>query len=300
MTKYTYKQLCKFFKEEEKPKGNRRITQFKRWEKEYNITKIPHTNSYTLEKKPLDIQESSQQKVDLKTLIEPMICDLFIQEDTRHLGTSQSDLHERLGLVNGNFFALGYNNVLKEQYAKELNITVDQLTDYKDAVYDLNKQTINNVLKSLAKKGVLIIDRTYKLKHHDGNVTYANENYKIHILGVRNKVSKRMTGLFYNEIKDKYVREKVLKEINKELGIASHYDAIMLHLDIESIKIYLSEKYPEYISYNSNKTEVNKKNRNKIIASTRGDLKDISLQSKKKVTAKIIALSPTNIIAINK
>ena len=45
MQKYNYKQLCKFFKEEEKPKGNRRITQFKRWRKEYDIEKIPHTNS---------------------------------------------------------------------------------------------------------------------------------------------------------------------------------------------------------------------------------------------------------------
>lgn len=294
MEKYSYKQLCKKFKEKEKPVGSRRQAQFKRWGKEYNIEKIPHTNSYTLEKKPLDIQESSQQKVDLKTLIEPMICDLFVQEDTRHLGTSQSDLHERLGLVNGNFFALGYNDVLKEQYAKELNVPIEQLVDYKDAVYDLNKQTINNVLKSLAKKGVLIIDRTYKLKHYDGTITYATENYKTHVLGVRNKVAKNMTGLFYNEIKDKHVREKVLKEINNELGIASHYDAIMLHLDIESIKIYLSEKYPEYVSYSNNRTEVNKKNRTKIVASTRGELKNISLQPKRKMTAKIIALNACN------
>ena len=136
MQKYNYKQLCKIFKEEEKPRGNRRMTQFKRWRKEYDIEKIPHTNSYTLKKKPLDIQECSQQKVDLKTLIEPMICDLFVREDTRHLGTSQSDLHEKLGLVNGNFFALGYNDALKEQYAKELNVPVEQLADYKDAVYD--------------------------------------------------------------------------------------------------------------------------------------------------------------------
>ena len=146
----------------------------------------------------------------------------------------------------------------------------------------------------MAKKGVLIIDRTYKLKHYDGTITYATENYKTHVLGVRNKVAKNMTGLFYNEIKDKHVREKVLKEINNELGIASHYDAIMLHLDIESIKIYLSEKYPEYVSYNCNKIEVNKKNRTKIVASTRGELKNISLQPKRKMTAKIIALNACN------
>jgi hypothetical protein len=68
----------------------------------------------------------------------------------------------------------------------------------------------------------------------------------------------------------------------------------MLHLDIESIKIYLSEKYPEYVSYSNNRTEVNKKNRTKIVASTRGELKNISLQPKRKMTAKIIALNACN------
>ena len=48
------------------------------------------------------------------------------------------------------------------------------------------------------------------------------------------------------------------------------------------------------MSYSNNRTEVNKKNRTKIVASTRGELKNISLQPKRKMTAKIIALNTCN------
>ena len=290
MKEYSYKALCDFFGEERQT-SRKRDLQFKRWRKEYIITKVPSKNKYTLKQHPLDTRELSTKRVDLKKFIEPMICELFIQENTRNLGTTQTELHERIGLVNEMFFKMGYMLELKEGYAQKLNVSVDELSDYKAEVYDLNKITINNVLKNLEKKGVIIADRTYKIKHLDGSITYANEDYKTEIMRVRNEVARSMTdGLLYNQITDKHLREKVLKNINTALGIQGHYDAIMLHLDVESIKTYLSNEYTHYNNYDDTKIEVNHANRDKIMKSKRGELKNIPYDDKKKITTKIIAI----------
>ena len=291
MKDYSYKELCSLFKEENKPVGKRRQLQFERWNKEYVVNKVPNKNRYTLEPRTLDTKELSSKRVDLKRFIEPMICELFIQENTRHFGTTQTELHERIGLVNDKFFKLSYLSELRETYAKKLNISVEELSEYKEEVYDLNKVTINNVLKDLEKKGVLIVDRTYKIKNIDGSISYADEEYKTHIMSVRNEISRSMTdGLLYNQIKDKHLREKILKNVNSTLGIIGHYDAIMLHLDIDSVKVYLSTEYTHYNNYNDTMLEVNSANRDKIMKSRRGELKNIPYDDKRKITTEIIAI----------
>ena len=291
MKDYSYKELCSLFKEENKPVGKRRQLQFERWNKEYVVNKVPNKNRYTLEPRTLDTKELSSKRVDLKRFIEPMICELFIQENTRHFGTTQTELHERIGLVNDKFFKLSYLSELRETYAKKLNISVEELSEYKEEVYDLNKVTINNVLKDLEKKGVLIVDRTYKIKNLDGSISYADEEYKTHIMSVRNEISRSMTdGLLYNQVKDKHLREKILKNVNSTLGIVGHYDAIMLHLDIDSVKVYLSTEYTHYNNYNDTMLEVNSANRDKIMKSRRGELKNIPYDDKRKITTEIIAI----------
>ena len=290
MKDYSYKDLCSLFKEDPQVSRKRNL-QFDRWRKEYDIVKVPNKNRYALSERTLDTKELSTKRADLKRFIEPMICELFIQENTRHFGTTQTELHERIGLVNDKFFKLSYLSELRETYAKKLNISVEELSEYKEEVYDLNKVTINNVLKDLEKKGVLIVDRTYKIKNLDGSITYADEEYKTHIMSVRNEISRSMTdGLLYNQVKDKHLREKILKNVNSTLGIIGHYDAIMLHLDIDSVKVYLSTEYTHYNNYNDTMLEVNSANRDKIMKSRRGELKNIPYDDKRKITTEIIAI----------
>ena len=287
---YNYSELCEFFNEP-KEKSNKKTLQFERWRKEYNITKLPNKNRYTLEKKPLDTKELSTKRVDLKRFIEPMICELFIQENTRHLGTTQKELHEKLGLVNDNFFKIGYMSELKESYALKLKVSTDELVSYKNEVYDLNKVTINRVLDDMVKKGILIVDRTYKIKHIDNSITYADDNLKTSIMEKRNEIARAMSdGMLYNQIKDKHLKEKVIKAVNSYFGIVGHYDAMMLHLDIESVKIYLSNEYAHYNTYAETMLDVNKANRDKIVKSKRGELKNIPYDDKKKITTEIVAI----------
>jgi hypothetical protein len=64
----------------------------------------------------------------------------------------------------------------------------------------------------------------------------------------------------------------------------------MLILDIESIEYYLQAKYSYYNTYEASKIESNDGNRNKIMKSTRGELKNIPYDNKKKLTTSLIAL----------
>ena len=64
----------------------------------------------------------------------------------------------------------------------------------------------------------------------------------------------------------------------------------MLHLDIDSVKVYLSTEYTHYNNYNDTMLEVNSANRDKIMKSRRGELKNIPYDDKRKITTEIIAI----------
>jgi hypothetical protein len=290
MEEYSYKDLCIMFNEESK-KSNARDKQFKRWRKEYDIEKIPHKNKYTVKPRTLDVAKPSAKRADLKKIIEPMICDLFIKEGKSFLGLTQLEIHEKLGLINHNFSKLTYTKEAKQLYADSLKIPIEDVDNYRDEVYNLNKITINSIIKDMEKKGILAKNSCYKMIDENDNVTFSDKHMTSEIMRARNDLARKIAGEeLYTDIKDKHLREKVLKEVNKQVGLKSHYQAFMLILDIESIEYYLQAKYSYYNTYEASKIESNDGNRNKIMKSTRGELKNIPYDNKKKLTTSLIAL----------
>jgi ankyrin repeat protein len=125
----------------------------------------------------------------------------------------------------------------------------------------------------------------------NNNMTFSDKHMTSEIMRARNDLARKIAGEeLYTDIKDKHLREKVLKEVNKQVGLKSHYQAFMLILDIESIEYYLQAKYSYYNTYEASKIESNDGNRNKIMKSTRGELKNIPYDNKKKLTTSLIAL----------
>ncbi len=290
MGEYTYRDLCEMF-EEEPSKSSARDKQFKRWRKEFNIEKVPNKNKYTVEPKTLDVAKPSTKRADLKRIIEPMICDLFIKEGKTFLGLTQLEIHEKLGLINRNFSELTYTKEAKQLYADSLKVPIEDINNYRDEVYNLNKVTINSILKDMEKKGILIKTQCYKLIGENNNVTFSDKNTTSEILQLRNDLAREIAGEnLYVNIKDKHLKEKIIKEVNRKIGQKSHYQAFMLILDVKSIEYYLQDKYAYYKTYEASKIESNNGNRNKIMKSTRGELKNIPYDNKRKLTTSLIAL----------
>lgn len=291
MEEYTYKDLCEMF-EEEPSKSSARDKQFKRWRKEFDIVKVPNKNKYTITPKTLDVAKPSVKRADLKRIIEPMICDLFIKEGKPFLGLTQLEFHEKLGLINHKFSELTYTKEAKQMYADSLKVPIEDVNNYRNEVYNLNKITINSIIKSMDKKGILSVNRCYKIVDKNNNVSFTDQKMFKKIMTERNRLAREYDSSVtaYNEIEDKHLREKILKEVNDILDIRTHYDAIMLILDIDSIECYLQKEYDYYETYEVSKIESNNGNRNKIMKSTRGELKNIPYDNKKKLTTSLIAL----------
>lgn len=291
MDEYTYRDLCKMF-DEEPTKSGSKDRQFKRWRKEFNIEKVPNKNKYTVEPKTLDVAKPSTKRADLKRIIEPMICDLFIKEGKSFLGLTQLEFHEKLGLINHKFSELTYTKEAKQMYADSLKVPIEDISKYRNEVYNLNKITINSIIKDMDKKGILSVSRCYKIVYNNNKVSFTDRKMFKKIMAERNRLAREydQNVTTYNEIEDKHIREKILKEVNDILGIRTHYDAIMLVLDIDSIECYLQKEYDYYETYESSKIESNNGNRNKIMKSTRGELKNITYDNKKKLTTSLIAL----------
>ena len=143
----------------------------------------------------------------------------------------------------------------------------------------------------MEKKGILIKTQCYKLIDENNNVIFSDKDTTSEILQLRNDLAREIAGEnLYVNVKDKHLKEKILKEVNRKINQKSHYQAFMLILDVKSIEYYLQDKYAYYKAYEASKIESNNGNRNKIMKSTRGELKNIPYGNKKKLTTSLIAL----------
>jgi hypothetical protein len=241
--------------------------------------------------KPKSFQAPITKRVTYADLLEPMILSIFLQKDTKHLAITQQELQEELGFVNDNFRTVTWDFDLREIVAKKLGIEPSELSKYRTELYNLNKDAINSVIKHMVKLGVLFSDRTYKITYNDGTVGYADDDLKTSILEYRNRVSQLMAnGLLYNQVKDEYLSKKILENVNTHFGFRSHYNAMLLHLDIDSIKHYVEMNYIHYNTYEEAKIEVNNRTQEKAVKSKRGELKNLPINKKKVLVKELVDL----------
>jgi hypothetical protein len=64
----------------------------------------------------------------------------------------------------------------------------------------------------------------------------------------------------------------------------------MLHLDLDSIRLYIAEHYANYNTYEQAKHEVNTRTQDKAIKSKRGELKFLPTDKKKTLVKELIKL----------
>ena len=288
---YSYSELCEFFNENKVSNSRQREQQINRWRRSCNLVKIEGTYKYKMIGKPKSFQAPMTKRVTYADLLEPMILSIFLQKDTKHLAITQQELQEDLGFVNDNFRTVTWDFDLREIVAKKLGIEPSELSKYRTELYNLNKDAINSVIKHMVKLGVLFSDRTYKITYNDGTVGYADDDLKTSILEYRNRVSQLMAnGLLYNQVKDEYLSKKILENVNNHFGFKSHYNAMLLHLDIDSIKHYVEMNYIHYNTYEEAKIEVNNRTQEKAVKSKRGELKKLPIDKKKKLVKELVDL----------
>lgn len=288
---YNYSELCGFFGEQQIKNRRQRDQQIERWRRNYDITRIEGTYKYTLMEKPKSFETPITKKITYADLLEPMILQIFADKDTTHLGITQQELQQELGFVNDNFRNVVWDFDLREIVAKKLNIDPSELSKYRSELYELNRVTINNVIKHLEKLGVLFVDNTYKITLYDGTIIYADDEKKTEILEYRNKIASVMAhGLLYNQVKDENLSKRILEQVNRHFQYKNHYSAMMLHLDLDSIRLYIAEHYANYNTYEQAKHEVNTRTQDKAIKSKRGELKFLPTDKKKTLVKELIKL----------
>ena len=293
----SYKELCEKFGEEKiKSRGKARHLQFERWRKEYNIEKIDGKNKYTVTKKRF--LEKQQEKKSLtrfkfSDLLEPIIYSTLVNQEDNKIVLTKLEQQVAFGLVNTSY---QFKELYTTQIASTMGVDPKDLVKFKTEVWNINNQTIRNIINSMIKKKIVVKYDTYKCIDLNDDEFIAKDNYYLAILEKLNAESIKLTKGIYAEIKDSSIRNIVKEDICKYFGLKTFYPADLYMLDKNAIDfVYKNRVLPKVNDIIENLITINENNCLKISKSKRGKLKEIDKGSMNTMVQHLIAVPTGNI-----
>ena len=299
-----YKDLCNFFKEEKKPTGKQRQLQFDKWRKEYNIEKIEGKNKYTVSKKDYAVIEQEKRltkKFNFADLLAPIVYTTLMNQDDNKVIMTKLEQQVIFGLANS---SMKFKNLYTSQIAKKINVLPEELNSFKKEIWNINNQTIRNVINKMINSGIITKQKVFKFKNlSTGKWAFATLEYYADILFKLNEISYRKYNVVFSQLKDIEARNMIKEEVCDWFGFETFFDADLFYLDKESIKrIYegqIKPKTTQILGEDDIKnylSEVNNNNFLKISKSKRKGLKDISTTSMNTMLLNFVRATPDDLI----
>ena len=269
-----YGELCAFFKEEKKRSGKIRQLQFNRWRKEYNIDKIEGKNKYIVSKKDYAVIEQEKilmKKYNFTDLLAPIVYTTLMNQEDNKVILTKLEQQIIFGLVNS---SIKFKNLYTSQIAKQINVLSEELSSFKKEIWNINNQTIKDVINKMINIGIITKQKAFKFKDlKTGKWAFATTEYYTDILFKLNDVSykKYNADLFYLDKESiKRIYEGQIKSKTTQI------------LGEDDIKNYLSE--------------INNNNFLKISKSKRKGLSDISKTSMNTMLLNFVRVTSDDLI----
>lgn len=299
-----YGQLCEFFKEEKKGKGKRRQLQFDKWRKEYNIEKIDGRNKYTVSKKDYAVIEQEKRltkKYNFTDLLAPIVYTTLMNQEDNKVILTKLEQQITFGFVNS---SIKFKNLYTSQIAKQINVLPEELSSFKKEIWNINNQTIRNVINKMISIGIITKQKVFKFKDlRTGEWAFATTEYYADILFKLNDMSYKKYNVVFLQLKDAEARNKIKEEVCDWFGFETFFDADLFYLDKESIKrIYEGQIMPKIANLlgedniKSYLSEINNNNFLKISKSKRKGLSDISTTSMNTMLLNFVRVTSDDLI----
>lgn len=169
-----YGELCNFFKEEKRRNGKARQLQFKKWRKKYDIEKIEGRNRYIVKRKTYiktKVYDRERKRIQFMDLLAPVIYTTLMNAEGNIVALTPLEQQRTFALINSRF-ELGstYYKII----AEEIGVDVKDLSAFKETIWKINNQTINNIINGMIKKGIIL--RSKGFKYRDGE-SYSADIY---------------------------------------------------------------------------------------------------------------------------
>ena len=293
-----YKELCDFFQVERKPTGKRRQLQFKKWREEYNIEKIEGKNKYTIKRKThkeTNEYNNKKRNVQFATLLAPVIYTTLINSEDNVIALTSLEQQRALSLVNSKF---GLKSIYQKAIAEDIGVDVKDLCTFKETIWKINNQTINNIINSMVKKHIILTSKGFKyLDKKTKEWHIADGKYGVEILAKINELSIDLYDNIYYKINDKNKKRTIKDMVCNFFGFENFYYADIYYLDKKGIKfVYekdvkteLEEMVLSEEDIQRNLIEVNTNNCIKISKSRNKNLLEISKYNLEKMINALIA-----------
>lgn len=293
-----YGELCDFFKEEKKGKGKGRQLQFNRWRKEYNIEKIEGKYKYIVERKThkeMNDYDSKRKNVQFATLLAPVIYTTLMNAEENVIALTSLEQQRAFALVNSKF---GLKSIYQNAIAKDIGVDIKDLYAFKEAIWKINNQTINNVINSMLKKHIILTGKGFKYQDKKTKEWYfAGGEYGIEILAKINEISMDLYNDIYYKVLDKNKKKKVKDKVCDFFKFETLYYSDIYYLDKKSIKFVYEKDIKTDLEkmllseedIPKNLIEINTNNCIKISKSRNKNLLDISKYDKEKMISTLIS-----------
>lgn len=282
-----YAELCNFFKEEKKAKGKSRQLQFDKWRKEYDIDKIEGKNKYKVSKKDYAVIEQKKRltkKFNFVDLLAPIVYTTLMNQEDNKVIMTKLEQQITFGLVNS---SIKFKSLYTSQIAKTINVLPEELNSFKKEIWNINNQTIRNVINKMITSGIITKQKVFKFKNlRTGKWAFATTEYYADVLFKLNEVARRKHNVIFSQLKDAEARNKVKEEVCDYFGFETFFDADLFYLDKKSIEhVYEKQVKPKIMKLLEEEdiknylSEINNNNFLKISKSKRKGLSDISKTS---------------------
>jgi hypothetical protein len=280
----SYKELCEKFGEERAIKGKSRQLQFERWRQEYNIDKIDGKNKYAVTKKRFaETSNAKLQKrnMEFSTLLAPVIYQTLINATGNVVALSSLEEQRAFSLVNTQFCV---QSLYLSAIANKIGVEPTELSKFKDTVWEINMQTIRNVINSMKRDKILLKNDGYKCQDLiTGEWFIADGKFALEILCMTNKFAEEAYGKGYAKLSKDQKRD-IKEKTSEYFKFETYYSADVLYLDKEFMKIMFNSVKRDFDNLISNKErelessliELNDNNCVRLSKTKRKNVKDIS------------------------
>jgi hypothetical protein len=280
----SYKELCEKFGEERAIKGKSRQLQFERWRQEYNIDKIDGKNKYAVTKKRFaETSNAKLQKrnMEFSTLLAPVIYQTLINATGNVVALSSLEEQRAFSLVNTQFCV---QSLYLSAIANKIGVEPTELSKFKDTVWEINMQTIRNVINSMKRDKILLKNDGYKCQDLiTGEWFIADGKFALEILCMTNKFAEETYGKGYAKLSKDQKRD-IKEKTSEYFKFETYYSADVLYLDKEFMKIMFNSVKRDFDNLISNKErelessliELNDNNCVRLSKTKRKNVKDIS------------------------
>lgn len=268
-----YGELCNFFKEEKRRNGKARQLQFKKWRKKYDIEKIEGRNRYIVKRKTYiktKVYDRERKRIQFMDLLAPVIYTTLMNAEGNIVALTPLEQQRAFALINSRF---ELESIYYKTIAEEIGVNVKDLYSFKETIWKINNQTINNIINGMIKKGIILRSKGFKYRDEElysADIYYLDkESIKfIYEKDIKPKLKKML--LSEEDIQNNLIEIntnnciKISKSRNKNLlNISKYSKEKMINALIAGTEEECKKNYDAIIS-NMNDLEIYEENPNKI------------------------------------